>query len=482
MTAKQPAQETLPPHKRLERSSQTCHKLTHGHSPSPNPRILIHTAIQIARHITLHRPTKLAMAQDGCESSTSKASASAGSSGCSTPFRFNVHAREFVPVVAPAAGPMGAGALAAAGYFPPFLQLPSGGGGGVGLGAADWSFLAEPDPTFFLPDFGHAEFAGAAGVTGHPKGASPADIAHKIIKQVEYQFSDTNLVANDFLTKIMNKDPEGYVPLSVISSWKKIKAMGVTNQLLVRALRTSEKLVVSDDGRRVRRAQPFTERHKEELQSRMVIAENLPDDSTRNSLEKIFGVIGSVKNIRICHPQEPSSSRSSKPDANPLLVGNKLHALIEYETSQQAERAVDKLNDGRNWRKGLRVRTVLRRPAKPVTRLKRPDLDHLAASDEERSPDSPTAAARLPDYSQEDQHAGARKPWGRGRGRPHAAAAAAQHSSAHAAGAAAHLESLAATPRHAAQGPRMPDGTRGFTMGRGRPPLAVAAAAAVRVV
>ncbi|RLN17801.1 la-related protein 6C-like [Panicum miliaceum] len=174
----------------------------------------------------------------------------------------------------------------------------------------------------------------------------------------------------------------------------------------------------------------------------------------------------SVKNIRICHPQEPSSSRSSKPDANPLLVSNKLHALIEYETSQQAERAVDKLNDGRNWRKGLRVRAVLHRPAKPVTRLKRPDLDHLAASDEERSPDSPTAAARLPDHSQEDQHAGARKPWGRGRGRPHAAAAAAQHSSAHA----------------AAQGPRMPDGTRGFTMGRGRPPLAVAAAAAVRVV
>jgi len=81
------------------------------------------------------------------------------------------------------------------------------------------------------------------------------------------------------------------VPLSVISSWKKIKAMGVTNQLLVTALRTSEKLVsqccylcslqqlvamhhimkyflqvVSDDGKKVRRAQPFTERHKEELQ------------------------------------------------------------------------------------------------------------------------------------------------------------------------------------------------------------------------
>lgn len=29
-------------------------------------------------------------------------------------------------------------------------------------------------------------------------------------KQVEYQFSDINLVANEFLLKIMNKDTEGY--------------------------------------------------------------------------------------------------------------------------------------------------------------------------------------------------------------------------------------------------------------------------------
>ena len=101
-----------------------------------------------------------------------------------------------------------------------------------------------------------------------------------------------------------------------------------------------------------------------------------------------------MKNIRICHPQEPSSSRSSKPDANPLLVSNKvrtlflssnsvltrfadadsgasenlkfsfffsprplkiwlsvlsqLHALIEYETSQQADRAVSQFQARRN--------------------------------------------------------------------------------------------------------------------------------------
>jgi La-related protein 7 len=98
-------------------------------------------------------------------------------------FRLNVHAREFVPVPpAVVASPL----TAAAGYYSPFLQLSGGGGGGL---AADWNFFAEPDPTSssFLPDFGHGgEIAGAAGISGYPnpKGASPADVAQKIIKQV----------------------------------------------------------------------------------------------------------------------------------------------------------------------------------------------------------------------------------------------------------------------------------------------------------
>jgi len=123
------------------------------------------------------------MAQDGCESS-SKASSSAGSSACSSmPFRLNVHAREFVPVPPAAAAAASPLMTAAAGYYSPFLQL-SGGGGGLG---ADWNFFAEPDPTSsFLPDFGHGEIAGATGISVYPnpKGASPADVAQKIIKQV----------------------------------------------------------------------------------------------------------------------------------------------------------------------------------------------------------------------------------------------------------------------------------------------------------
>uniref|UniRef100_A0ACD5UZP3 Uncharacterized protein n=1 Tax=Avena sativa TaxID=4498 RepID=A0ACD5UZP3_AVESA len=377
-------------------------------------------------------------------------------------FKFNVHAPEFVPMSPTAAvtTPMSA---PAGGYYSPFLQMQA---------APDWSFLHDHEPVFFMPDFAHAKFAAAAAASNSAgakggAGGGTTDVAQKIVKQVEYQFSDINLVANEFLLKIMNKDSEGYVPLSVISSWKKIKSLGATNQMLVKALRTSTKLIVSDDGKKVRRRQAFTEKHKEELQSRMIIAENLPEDSSRNSLEKVFGVVGSVKNIKICHPQEPSSARASKSDT---LVSNKMHALVEYETSQQAEKA-----------------------PKSVMRLKRPDFDHFAGSDDESphsqmSSDSPTSEAiHSPEAHPEDHQSGAKKGWARGRGKLHVVAPHSPQSAP--AGVVGHFDPSSPrqasqkcplsprqasqkcpfSPRQPPQGPRMPDGTRGFTMGRGKP-------------
>jgi La-related protein 7 len=119
-------------------------------------------------------------------------------------FKFNVHAPEFVPMSPTAATtPMSA---PAGGYYSPFLQMQA---------APDWSFLHDHEPVFFMPDFAHAKFAAAAAASNSAgakggAGGGTTDVAQKIVKQVEYQFSDINLVANEFLLKIMNKDSEGY--------------------------------------------------------------------------------------------------------------------------------------------------------------------------------------------------------------------------------------------------------------------------------
>ncbi|KEH28006.1 hypothetical protein MTR_5g057940 [Medicago truncatula] len=54
-------------------------------------------------------------------------------------------------------------------------------------------------------------------------------------------------------------------------------------------------------------------------ESRTVVAENLPDDHSHQNLQKIFAIVESVKTIRICHPQEPNSSRPK----GDFLISNK---------------------------------------------------------------------------------------------------------------------------------------------------------------
>ncbi|XP_066336853.1 la-related protein 6B-like isoform X4 [Miscanthus floridulus] len=206
----------------------------------------------------------------------------------------------------------------------------------------------------------HAEHEAEAEAEQPPRDGSFDDPVPKIRKQVEYYFSDINLATTEHLMRFISKDPEGYVPISVVAGFKKIKALVHSNSMLASALRTSSKLVVSDDGTRVKREQPFTESDLEELQARIVVAENLPDDHCYQNLMRLFSAVGSVKTIRTCYPQTPNgtgpaTNRSAKLD---MLFANKLHAFVEYDTIEDAARAIVELNDERNWRSGLRVRLL----------------------------------------------------------------------------------------------------------------------------
>ncbi|KAL8104518.1 hypothetical protein AgCh_028662 [Apium graveolens] len=188
------------------------------------------------------------------------------------------------------------------------------------------------------------------------------DAAQKVINQVEYYFSDVNLATTDHLMKFVNKDPDGYVPISVVTSFKKIKAFVSSTSQLAGILRNSTKLAVSEDGKKVRRLLPLTDSDMEELQSRIVIAENLPEDHCHQNLMKIFSAVGSVKSIRTCQPQpsngtSSSGSRAAKADGI-SYYSSKLHAFVEYESVESAERAITELSEEGTWRNGLKVRLL----------------------------------------------------------------------------------------------------------------------------
>nr|XP_043609843.1 la-related protein 6B [Erigeron canadensis] len=353
-----------------------------------------------------------------------------------------------------------------------------GGGGGGGTGSIDQKEVVAQAPR----------------IEPELKDGLTDEATQKIVNQVEYYFSDINLATTDHLMRFIHKDPEGYVPISVVVSFKKIKALVSGNAQLASILRNSTKLVVSEDGKKVKRQHPMTESDMEELQSRIIIAENLPEDHCHQNLMKIFSAVGSVKTIRTCQPQTSNggpSSGSKAAKAEGMLFSNKLHAFVEYESIELAEKAALELNKEASWRNGLKVR-LMRRPSKHAqARGKKSGQEEEAIHKEDDTSTSeqhplndkhlddtiPQSDVQSHEHVVEDhsneKEAGHKKgrnrSRGKGRGRPQY-----NHHNNRGNHVVAPLSTNSVNTEHPVigkqpPGPRMPDGTRGFSMGRGKP-------------
>ncbi|KAG9446866.1 hypothetical protein H6P81_012994 [Aristolochia fimbriata] len=313
------------------------------------------------------------------------------------------------------------------------------------------------------------------------------EVLHKVVNQVEYYFSDVNLATTDHLMRFINKDPEGFVPISVVAAFKKIKALVSSHSLLADALRTSSKLVVSEDGKKVKRQHSFSNADVEELQSRVIVAENLPEDHSHQKLMKIFSSVGSVKSIRTC-PAQPSNgaaSAASRSGKMEMFFSHKLHAFVEYETVELAEKAVAELNDEKNWRSGLRVRLLNKCMAKSARGRRGHDGDWNGEEEDvctseqqnEKQAEDPQASELSPEHVQgeesgHDKEVGGRRGRGRGRGKGRGRGQYNNGRGGHTVGtppSCNFFQNDQPTASKQPPGPRMPDGTRGFTLGRGKP-------------
>ncbi|VDQ07047.1 unnamed protein product [Trichobilharzia regenti] len=103
-------------------------------------------------------------------------------------------------------------------------------------------------------------------------------ISEAIVRQCEFYFSDANILKDLFLLKQVKSSTEGWVKLKVVANFKKMQALSTDHDFIRKALSTSSKLEVSEDGDRIRRRDPLPEWDKS-VYGRSIILSDFPDDA-----------------------------------------------------------------------------------------------------------------------------------------------------------------------------------------------------------
>ncbi|KAM8911276.1 LOW QUALITY PROTEIN: la-related protein 7-like [Lycaon pictus] len=179
-----------------------------------------------------------------------------------------------------------------------------------------------------------------------------ADIA----KQVDFWFGDANLHKDRFLREQIEKSGDGYVDISLLVSFNKMKKLTTDGKLIARALKSSSVVELDLEGTRIRRKKPLGERPKDEDEW-TVYVELLPKNVNHSWIERVFGKCGNVVYISIPHYKSTGDPKGS--------------AFVEFETKEQAAKAIEFLNNPPEEaprKPGVFPKTVKNKPI-PVLRV-----------------------------------------------------------------------------------------------------------------
>ncbi|GFY54851.1 la-related protein 6 [Trichonephila inaurata madagascariensis] len=124
---------------------------------------------------------------------------------------------------------------------------------------------------------------------------APSDeLRNKILKQVEYLFSDSNLPKDKFLLKHICRNKEGYVSLKLISSLRKVKALTKDWKVVAYSLEKSEKLQMNSEKTKIRRLEPLPESAEETNMKKVIVIKKSSDTISTEEVKAFlmkFGVI-----------------------------------------------------------------------------------------------------------------------------------------------------------------------------------------------
>ncbi|XP_068569573.1 la-related protein 7 [Cebidichthys violaceus] len=176
----------------------------------------------------------------------------------------------------------------------------------------------------------HAEASSKNKETEKKKRSRVKQLLGDVKRQVDFWFGDVNLHKDRFLKKLIDESEDGYVDISLLASFNRMKKLTSDTKLIARALKNSSVVEVNLEGDKVRRQLPIGD-VPNDVDDRTVYVELLPKDVTHSWVERVFTKCGNVVYVSI-----PRYKTTGDP---------KGFAFIEFETEEQAQKAIEMLNN-----------------------------------------------------------------------------------------------------------------------------------------
>ncbi|XP_004498482.1 la protein 1 [Cicer arietinum] len=160
----------------------------------------------------------------------------------------------------------------------------------------------------------------------------------KVIRQVEFYFSDSNLPRDDFLRKTVTESEDGMVSLALICSFNRmrkhlnlgdVKADDVkedTVKAVAEVLKNAASLKISEDGKKVGRITelPKPEEVIEQVEIRTIAASPFEYNVKLEEVESFFGQLAKINSVRL--PRHVGDKR--------FFCGT---ALIEFSSDEEMQ-------------------------------------------------------------------------------------------------------------------------------------------------
>ncbi|WVY89030.1 hypothetical protein V8G54_037901 (chloroplast) [Vigna mungo] len=126
--------------------------------------------------------------------------------------------------------------------------------------------------------------------------ATESALSNMILRQIEYYFSDANLVRDEFLRSKM--DEQGWVPVTLIADFPRVKSLTTNVQLILDSMRTST--IVEVLGDKLRRHNDWMKWLSSKTRSESTSTSSSPRGSRSNNLTANFQAITLEETAESC--------------------------------------------------------------------------------------------------------------------------------------------------------------------------------------